>query len=47
MNAAGTIVGILHPASGLTTRAFSFGSILRVLPDFGYEAEARAINSQP
>ena len=45
MNVAGTIVGILHPVSGSTTRAFSFGSTLRVLPDYGYEAEARAINS--
>jgi hypothetical protein len=45
MNASGTIVGILHPISGSTTRAFSFGATINVLADFGYAAEARAVNA--
>src|SRR5438067_455587 len=42
---AGVVVGILHPASGLRTRAFVWDGALTILPDRGFAAEARAISA--
>jgi hypothetical protein len=46
INDPGAVVGILKPISGPRTRAFLWDTSLSILPDHGYAAEARAINSE-
>jgi hypothetical protein len=44
MNDAGLVVGILHPNVGNRTRAFAWSSLMSILPDKGYAAEAWSVN---